>query len=108
MLEEKACEWLDNYERLLHIGPISHKAFYFKQKGNITHDEYDKFVQDFSERGCKMMMDWLKVYNKAGIYLFIKAIDKTSNTIQTKSKCSRMLLAFQAYRLRVLLTNHSK
>ena len=70
-------KWPDDYERLSHVGPILHEAFYSKPKGNITQDEYDRFVQDFSERGCITMMDWLKVYNEADIILFIKAINKT-------------------------------
>ena len=70
-------EWLDDYKRLLHIRPVSHKAFYSKLKGNITCNEYNKFMQDFSERGCKTMMDWLKVYNKADVILFIEAVNKT-------------------------------
>ena len=43
-------EWLlDDYERLSHVGPVSHEAFYSKLKGSIMCDEYDKFVQDFSK-----------------------------------------------------------
>ena len=70
-------EWLDDWERLLHVGPESHEAFYSKLKGNIMLDEYDKFVQDFSEQECKTMIDWLTVYNKANIILFTEAVDKT-------------------------------
>ena len=77
MLNEKArfpYEWLDDYERLSHIGPVLHKAFYSMLKGNIIRDEYHKFVQNISEQGCKTMMDWLKVSNKADIILFIEAV----------------------------------
>ena len=35
-------------------------------------------MQDFDERGCVTMMDWLKVYNEADVIPFIKAINKTS------------------------------
>ena len=70
-------EWLDDYERLSHVRPVSYEAFYSTLKGNITCDEYDKFVQDFDEPGCRMMMDWLKVYNEANVILFIEAVDKT-------------------------------
>ena len=41
-------EWLDDYERLSHVGPLSHEAFYSKLKGNITCDEYDEYVQGTS------------------------------------------------------------
>ena len=41
-------EWLGNYERLLDIRPVSHEAFYSKLKSNIMCNEYDQFVQDFS------------------------------------------------------------
>ena len=61
----------------MHFGPVPHDAFYSKLKGNITHDEYDKFVRHLDARGCKTMMDWLKVYNKADEILFIEAVDKT-------------------------------
>ena len=70
-------EWLDDYNKLLHVGPVSHKAFYSKMKGNITSDEYDKFMHDFSKQGYKTMMDWLKGYNEANIIPFIEAVDKT-------------------------------
>ena len=53
------------------------QGFYSKLKGNITRDEYDKFVQDFSEQGCKKMIDWLKVYNETDVIPFIEAVDKT-------------------------------
>ena len=46
-------------------------------KGNITHNECDKFMQDFNEQGCITMMDWLKAYNEADIILFIGAVNKT-------------------------------
>ena len=42
-------DWLDDYERLLQVVPVSQEAFYSKLKGNITCDECDKFVQDFGE-----------------------------------------------------------
>ena len=53
------------------------RGFYSKLKGNITRDEYDKFVQDFDEPGCKTMMDWLKVHNEANVIPFIEAVNKT-------------------------------
>ena len=70
-------ESLDNYERLTQVAPVLHKAFYSKLKGNITRDEYEKFVQDFNEQGCITVMDWLKVYNEVRIFPFIEALDKT-------------------------------
>ena len=70
-------EWLDDFNKLLHVGPVSHTAFYSKLKGNIKYDECDKFVQDVNERGCVTMMDCLKVCNEADIIPFIEAVDKT-------------------------------
>ena len=70
-------EWQDDYERLSKIGPVYYEAFYSKLKGNILLDEYNKFMQNFSEQGCKTMMDWVKVYSKANVIPFIEAIDKT-------------------------------
>ena len=59
------------------VRPVSLEAFYSKLEGNIMCDEYDKFVQDVSKQGCKMTMDWLKVYNNVNVIPFVKAIDKT-------------------------------
>ena len=35
---------------------------HFKGGSTITHNEYNKFVQELSEHGCMIKMDWLKVY----------------------------------------------
>ena len=56
--------------KLSHIGLISNEVFYSKLKGNIMRDDYNQFVQDFNERGCITMMDWLKVYDKAKVNRF--------------------------------------
>ena len=42
-------KWPDDHERLSQVVPVSHEAFYSELEGNITNDEYDKFVQEFSE-----------------------------------------------------------
>ena len=72
-------EWLDNYDRLTYVGPVAYSESYSRLKGSstITREEYDKFVQEFSNRGCVTMMDWLKVYNEANVIPFTKALDKT-------------------------------
>ena len=85
--EANACEvqmlykWLDDYNKLSHVGSVEYDNFYSELKGGftITQDEYEDFVREFNSRGCVMMMDWLRVYNEADIILFIKAVDKTRN-----------------------------
>ena len=54
-------KWLDNYNKLSHIGPVGYENFYSKLKGGfmITTAEYTEFVKEFHSRGCVMMMDWL-------------------------------------------------
>ena len=39
-------KWLDDYDKLSHIGPVEYKNFYSKLKGEftITQEEYTKFV----------------------------------------------------------------
>ena len=71
-------EWLDSFERLEHVGPVSYDAFYSTLKGgNITRDEYQNFCVEFERRGCVTMGDWLREYNIANVEPFIEALDKT-------------------------------
>ena len=36
-------EWLDSYEKLSHVGPVSYEDFYSSLKSTITRDEYEQF-----------------------------------------------------------------
>ena len=74
-------EWLDDYGKLRHVGPVEYENFYSKLKGGftITLEEYKDFVREFYERGCVTMMNWLRVYDEADIISFIKAFKKTQN-----------------------------
>ena len=36
-------EWLDSYEKLSHVGPVSYERFYSSLKPAITRDEYEQF-----------------------------------------------------------------
>ena len=73
------CEWLNNYDQFQHVGPVEYENFYSKGKGGftITLEEYTKFVREFHSRGCVTMMDWLRVYNEADVFPFVKAVNKT-------------------------------
>ena len=73
-------EWLDDHSKLTHIRLVTYEAFYSSLKGGptIMHDEYDKFVQEFSKQGCLMMMDWLRTCNLADVIPFIEALEKTT------------------------------
>ena len=46
--------WLDNYDKLSHIGSVGYESFYSKLKGGftITTVEYSEFVREFHSRGC--------------------------------------------------------
>ena len=54
-------EWLDSFDKLNHVGPVTYERFYSKLKGGmtITRSEYDYFVKEFNKRGCIHMLDWL-------------------------------------------------
>ena len=88
-------EWLEDYDKLRHVGPVEYEKFYSKLKGGftITLEEYKDFVREFYERGCVMMFDWLRVYNKADVIPFIEAVDKTrqqyypDKIVYTKGRC---------------------
>ena len=50
------CEWLDSYEKLSHVGPVSHEDFYSSLKSsNIKRDEYEQFLKLFKENDCTTM-----------------------------------------------------
>ena len=34
-------KWLDNYEELSHVGPVSYEDIYSSLKSTITSDEYE-------------------------------------------------------------------
>ncbi len=72
-------EWLDSYEKLSHVGPVGHEAFYssLKQKITVSHQEYEEFKLEFHKRGCVTMMDWLREYNVADVVPFVEALEKT-------------------------------
>ena len=68
-------EWLDSYEKLSHVGPVSYEDFY-SLKPAITRDEYKQFLKLFEENDCTKMGDWLRVYNAADIVPFIEGFRK--------------------------------
>ena len=52
-------EWLGGYEKLSHVGPVSHEDFYSSSKPTITRDEYERLLKLFEENDCTTMGDWL-------------------------------------------------
>ena len=50
-------EWLDGYEKLSHVGPVSYVDFYSGLKSTITRDEYEQFLNLFKENDCTTMGD---------------------------------------------------
>ena len=70
-------EWLTNYEKLSHIGPVKRQDFYSSlTKKTISRQEYRKFRREFYKRGCVTMLDWLREYNVADVEPFTEAVDK--------------------------------
>ena len=54
-------EWLTNYQKLSHIGPVKRQDFYSSlTKKTISRQEYRKFRSKFYKRGCMTMLDWLR------------------------------------------------
>ena len=71
-------EWLRNYKKLRHVGPVKRQDFYSSlTKKTISRQEYRKFRSEFYKRGCVAMLDWLREYNVADVEPFIEAVDKT-------------------------------
>ena len=50
-------KWLDSYEKLSHVGPVSDEDFYSGLKPTITRDEYEQFLKFFKENDCTSMGD---------------------------------------------------
>ena len=40
------CKWLDGYEKLSHVGPVSYEGFCSRLKPTITRDEYEQFFKN--------------------------------------------------------------
>ena len=69
-------EWLDSYEKVSHVGPVSYEDFCSSLKPTITRDEYEQFLKLFKENDCTTMGDCLRVYNVADVAPFIEAFRK--------------------------------
>ena len=50
-------KWLDSYEKLSHVGPVSDEDFYSSLKLTITRDEYEQFLKFLKENDCTTMGD---------------------------------------------------
>ena len=91
-------EWLDSYEKLSHVGPVSYERFCSSLKPAITRDEYEQFLKLFKENDCTTMGDWLRVYNVADVAPFIELLRRwLSSTILIRLIYAKMRLASQAY-----------
>ena len=69
-------EWLDSYEKLSHVGPVSYEDFYSSLKSTITRDEYEQFLKLFKENDFTTMGDWLRVYHVADVVPCLEAFRK--------------------------------
>ena len=91
-------EWLDSYENLSHIGPVSYEDFYSSLKPTITRDEYKQFLKLFKANDCTTMGDWLRVYKAADVVSFIEAFRKwVGGSILIKLMYAKTRLVAQAY-----------
>ena len=69
-------EWLNGYEKLSHVAPVSYEKFYSNLKSTITRNEYKQLLTLFKENDCTTMGDWLGVYNVAAVDPFIEIFKK--------------------------------
>ena len=89
-------EWLDSYEKLSHVVPVSYE--HSSLKPAITRDDYEQFLKLFKENDCTTMGDWLRVYNVADVAPFIELLRRwLSSTILIRLIYAKMRLASQAY-----------
>ena len=71
-------EWLDSYQNLNHVGPVSYEDSYSSLKPTITRDEHERFFKLFKENDCTTMGDWFCEFNVADVVPFIEAFRKMS------------------------------
>ena len=69
-------EGLDGYEKLSHVGQVSHEDCYNSIKSTITRDGYKFFLKLFKENCCTAMADSMRVQNVAEVVLFIELFRK--------------------------------
>ena len=69
-------DWLDSYEKLSHVGLVSHEDFYSSLKPTITRDEHEQFLRLFKANDRTTMGDWLRIYNVAEVVPFIETFRK--------------------------------
>ena len=69
-------EWLDSYEKLRHVGPVSYEDIYSSFKSTITRDKYKQFLTLFKKNDCTTIGNWLRVYNVADVVPFTEAFRK--------------------------------
>ena len=66
-------KWLDSYEKLNHVRPVSYEDFYSILKPTITRDEYEQFLKLFKANDCTAMGDCPRICN---VVPFIEAVRK--------------------------------
>ena len=91
-------EWLDGYEKLSHVGPVSYEELYSSIKSTITRYEYEQFLKLFKENGCTTTGDWLGAYKVADVVPLLKCLGRwPSNTILIKLMYAKTQLVSQVY-----------
>ena len=69
-------QWLDSYEILSNVDPVSYEDFYISLKPVITRDEYKQFLKLFKANDWITMGDWLRINNVSDVVPFIEAFRK--------------------------------
>ena len=91
-------EWLDSYQKIIHVDPVSYEDFYSSLKSTITRDQYEQILKLVKENDCTTMGDWLRVYNVADVAPFIKAFRKMAGcTFLINLMYAKTRLVSQAY-----------
>ena len=71
-------EWLDSYDKLSHVDPVSYEDFDSSLQPTITRGEYEQFLKLFKANDCTTISDWLRIYNVADVIPFMEAFRKMS------------------------------
>ena len=91
-------DWLDNYEKLSHVGPVGYQDFYSSFKPTITKDKCKQFLKMFQANDCATVGDWLRVYNFADVGHLMRLLGIwPSNTILIKLMYAKTQLVSHVY-----------
>ena len=91
-------KWLDSYEQLSHVGPVSYKDFYSCLKPTITGYEYEQFLKLFKENDCTTIVIGCRYTTLQKLFHLLRLLGRwLGSTKLIKLMSAKTWLVSQAY-----------